>query len=185
MTDFVAYSSRWRIALLTLLAVGFVALGAWEVGAFGVPPRSGRLPAIVPMIIGWSCILFFGACGLILIGKLTDTSEQLRINAAGIRWTRWSDQTIPWAEITDVTIWEPVVQGVFYRQKMLVLHLRDPARFPGGGLSGALAGANRKLTGGDIAISLTGMDCSFAEALSAIERLRPTPNQSALPMPPA
>jgi hypothetical protein len=37
---------------------------------------------------------------------------------------------------------------------------------------GALAGANRALTGGDISISLTGTDRKFAEALSAVERFR-------------
>ncbi len=38
MDDFVAYSSRWRLALLVLLGIAFVVTGAWIVGFFGPPP---------------------------------------------------------------------------------------------------------------------------------------------------
>jgi hypothetical protein len=95
-----------------------------------------------------------------------DKNEELRIGPAGIRWTPWSDQTIPWSDVIDVTTWKHRGQSV------IVLHLRDATRFPGKPAGAAFAGVNRMLTGGDIAISLTGMDRSFRDGLSAIERFR-------------
>ena len=101
-----------------------------------------------------------------MIRRLFDKNEQLRIGPEGIRWARWSDQTIPWSDVTDVGTWQ------FKGQSAIVLHLRDPARFPGKQPLAALAGLNRTLTSGDIAISLTGTDRSFADAMSAMKQFR-------------
>jgi hypothetical protein len=168
MDDFVASPSRWRIALIILGAVAFVGVGLWEGGAFGsVPQTSGHSPAVT-FAVGWSCAVFFGLCGAMGARRFFDRGEQLRIGSAGVRSARWSDQTIPWSEIIDVTTWR------YRSQRAIILHLHDPARFPGRGLPALLAGANRKLTGGDVSISLTGTDRTFDEAISAIARFRPT-----------
>ena len=162
MADFVAYTSRWRSVLLAFLSLGFVVLGCWMVGAFGPPPASLRYPEGETVVVGWFGIAFFGFCAVGWGKQVFATKEQLRIGALGIRWARWSSQTIPWSEITDVTSWS-------YRgQRSIVLHLRDATRFPAQGVLGAVAGANRMLTGGDIAVSLTGTDQSFDAAMSAI-----------------
>lgn len=166
MKEFVAYPSRWRIALLALAAAAFVALGLWMGGAFGSSPVSRRYPPIEIFAIGWVSVLFFGLCGAVAMRKLFETSEQLRIGTAGVRSAAWSDQTIPWSEISDVTTWR------YNRQKAIILHLRDPARFPRSGLGSRFSGVNRKLTGGDVAISLIGTDRSFNEAMSAIAHFR-------------
>lgn len=166
MPDFVAYSSRWRVTLLILAAAAFVGTGLWMAGVFGAPPGSRRYPAALMVAIGWFGVIFFGLCGVVAIKKLLDTGEQLRVGPSGICWTPWSDLTIPWSEITDVTGWE------FRGQKTIVLHLRDPDRFPAKRPFAILAGANRALTGGDISISLAGTDRSFPEALAAIQRFR-------------
>ena len=63
----------------------------------------------------------------------------------------------------------------YKRQKSIVLHLSNPARFPGRGLTAKLASANRMLTGGDISISLTGTNRNFDDAMSAIVRFRRIP----------
>ena len=164
--DFVAQASRWRLALLFMGCVAFVAIGMWIGGVFGAVPESRRYSPEVLFVVGWFSILFFGLCGAIALARLLRGGEQLRIGMEGVRSSVWSDATIPWWEISDVTIW------TFKRQNSIILHLRDPALFPGRGLLARLAGANRKLTGGDIAISLTGTDRSFDEALAAIERFR-------------
>lgn len=166
MEDFVAYPSRWRIASIGLGAIPFVAIGLWMVGAFGSPPVWRHTPAIVTFLIGWSGMIFFGLCGVVCIKRLFDTSEQLRIGPAGVRSARWSDQTIPWSEITDVTTWS------FRRQKAIILHLRDAKRFPGRGAAAMFASANRMLTGGDVSIALVGTDRGFEEAVSAVVRFR-------------
>lgn len=166
MGDFVAYNSRWRVALIYFGAMVFVVLGLWMVGTFGDTPSSRRYPALVTFGVGWFSILFFGLCGIAAIKKFFDDRVQLQIGHSGIRGSPWSDHLIPWSEITDVTTWS------YKRQKAIVLHLRHPALFPGRGLAAMLASANRKLTGGDISISLTGTNRSYDDAISAIARFR-------------
>ena len=166
--SFVAYPSRWRRVLLTLSALGFVVLGLWMVGTFGPVPTSGRYPYMETLIIGWACLIFFGLCAMAHIPKLFETDEQLRIDASGIKYSQWSRGTIPWSEISAVTNWK------YRRSRFIVLHLRHPHNFPGKGLAAFMAGFNRKLTNGDICISLTGTDRSYDDAMCAIGRYRPT-----------
>lgn len=173
MGDFVAYSSRWRMVVMALGAAAFVGLGLWMGGAFGPPPSSRNRPDVVVFALGWISVAFFGFCGVMAVKRLFDTSVQLQIGPPGIYWASWSDKTIPWSEITDVTT--SSIKG----QKMIVLHLRRPACFPRRGSAGMFASAdrifasaNRILTGGNIAIPLTGMNRSFDEAMSAIARFR-------------
>lgn len=165
MKEFVAYPSRPRIALLVLAAAAFVAAGLWAAGMFGIPPASSRYSPEIIFGIGWFAVIFFGLCGVSGLQKFFDTKEQLRIGSAGVRAASWSDQTIPWIEIIDVTTWS------FRGQRAILLHLRNPALFPGRGVAARLASVNRTLTGGDIAISLTGTDRSFTEAMSAMSTI--------------
>ena len=164
MEDFVACPSRARIGFLILGSLVFLVVGLWIAGVLGGVPRPVPVRNIV---VGWASAVLCGIAGLALMKRLFDTNEELRISAAGIRWTRWSDQVVPWPEIRDITVWR--VKG----QKMIVLHLRDASLFPGRGVLGLTARANRALSGGDMVISLTGTDQSFDDAISAITRLRP------------
>ncbi len=166
VADFVAYPSRWRIALFLLVAIAFVVIGLWAVGLFGPPPLSQRASPADTKAIGWASIVFFGIGGLALIKAFFDKRERLRIGPAGIHWTVWSNDPIPWVEITNITTWQ------FKLQKMIVLHLRDPARFPSQSPLAGLSGTSRALTGGDIAISMSGTDRSYREAMEAIGRFR-------------
>jgi len=167
MDDFVAYPSRGKIALLLLGGLVFVAGGLWLAGVFGAPPESRRFAPEMVRLIGWVAVIFFGLCSVAWGGRLFDTREQVRIGAAGIRLRSWSDKTIPWSEIVDITTWS------FKRQTSIILVLRDRTLFPGRGVAALLAGANRGMTGGDIAISLTGTDRKTDDALAAIARFRP------------
>lgn len=166
MDDLVAYPSRGKIALLVLASVVFVALGLWMTGLFGAPPESHRWSPKMVRLIGSVAVVFFGLCSVEWGRRLFDKREQLRIGPAGIQLRSWSDETIPWSEIVDITTWS------YRRQTSIILHLRDRTRFPGRGVAALLAGANRGMTGGDIAISLTGTDRKTDEALAAIERFR-------------
>jgi hypothetical protein len=153
---FEARNSRWRLALLLMGALAFVAVGIWMAGLFGVPPEPGEA------WIGWVCVLFFGFCAIIAVRRMADDEVQLRVSGQGVMARQWSDQTIPWSEITDVSVW------TYRRQKSIILHLRDPAKFPGSGLAGRLQSANRAMTGGDVAISLAGTDGKFDDAVQTI-----------------
>ncbi|MEE4206790.1 MAG: STM3941 family protein [Erythrobacter sp.] len=154
MEEFTARPSRWRLGLLCASSLGFVVIG--------LVLALDRTDA-VGQAIGWANAGFFGLCAGVIGRQAFDRRVQLRIGREGIQWTRWSDAVIGWDEIEAVGTWS---HG---GQRFIVLDLADPARFPGSGLQGWLAGANRRLTGGDIAIALTGTDRSVAEALAAID----------------
>jgi len=115
------------------------------------------------IIAGWICVTVGPFAAIKWISKLFVTTEQLRIDAAGIRYSPWSDETIPWSEIADVTTWSRNAL------KRIVLHLRHPNNFPGKGLAARLTS---KLAGGNVSITIlmTGTDRSYDEAMSTIER---------------
>ncbi len=166
MEEFVALQSRWRLVLLLLVAMAFVWAGLLMIGAFGPPLTSNRASPEFVTIFGWIAIVFFGLCAIVIAKRLVEGGEALRIGRTGISFAAWSDQTIPWSEITDISEWS------FRGQRSIILHLRDPNRFPGKGVLGFAAKANRALTGGDMAITLTGTNRSFDEAVEAITRYR-------------
>ncbi len=166
MDDFVAYPHRGQIALMILGSASFVAAGFWMLGAFGPPPISEHRSPEHSVFVGLVSVVFFGAMGFLWIRRLFDGREQLRIGPGGIRVTRWSEQTIPWSEVIDVTTWG------HRRQTMIVLHLRDRTRFPGQGMEAMLTWLSRSMEGGDIWISLTGTDRSVSEAISAVHHFR-------------
>lgn len=169
MSELRARYSRWRVALLFLLCLGLVVLGLWMAGVLGEPPdpenwsrRRRRLsPEAVPFI-GWACAAFFGLGLPILTRRFFDQDVQLQIGQTGIRWSQWSDATIPWSEIDRVSVWS------YRRQRHIILHLHRPKAFPGRGIAARLARANRMVTGGDIGITLAGTDRTFDEAMAAI-----------------
>jgi len=167
MDDFVAYPSRPRLAVMILGSVAFLALGLWMAGVLGPPPESSRYSSGFITLVGWVTIAFSVVCFVLGGQRFLDRREHLRIGVVGIRSTQWSGQTIPWSEIVDVTTW------TLNRQQALVLHLRDPARFPGRGLAAMTAAANRSLTGGDISVSVTGTDRTFEDAILALNQFRP------------
>lgn len=170
MNEFRAYYSRWRVALLFLLCLGFVGLGLWMAGVIGNSPdpesfsrRRRSLPPEAVPYFGWACATFFGIGLPISARRFFDHGVQLKIGQAGIRWSQWSDTTIPWNEINRVSVWS------YQRQKHIILHLHRPEAFPGRGIAARLARANRMLTGGDIGIAIAGTDRSCGEAMAAIE----------------
>lgn len=166
MDRFVAHNSRWRVAGLILLSLGFMAAGLWMAGAFGAVPESRKFSPSVTVALGWFAFLFFGTCAWFGVKKLRDQGAQLEVGPEGILYAPWSDRLIPWSEIIDVTTWS------MRQQQMIVLHLAHPEHFPGKGLAGRIAGANKALTGGDITISMTGTDRRFDETLAAITWFR-------------
>ena len=169
MDDFVAYTSRWRTGLLLVVCIAFVAAGVWMAGIAGPVPVSRRAGPLMTVIWGWITIGFFGMGVVALARAWWKNSELLRIGQLGIRWLPWSDQTIPWSEISDVTEWS------YKSSRSIILHIRNPSQFPGKGTVGFFGRANRALTGGDIGFSLAGTNRKFNEALSAIAQFRPTP----------
>ena len=166
MEDFVQYESRSSLALVLVMAGAIFLSGLWMVGIFGTVPYSPKLSHRDVVVIGWCLVLFSGVCGFQLFKSFLNPIEQLRIGPHGVRSANWSEDTIPWSEITRVTIWRG------NRQRAIMLHLRNPDRFPGGRRAATIAAANRPLSGGDIPLCLGGTDRSIADAISAIQRFK-------------
>ena len=166
MEDFVAYSSRARVAFLVLVCAGFVAVGLWLSGTFGEIPQSRRYSQNYGQVIGWLTVTFFGFVAVSLLPLLFKTSQQLHLSAAGLRWKEWSDDLIPWSEVAEVSTWSQ------YGQRSIVVHLKDRGRFPGRGPRALLNILNRRFSGGDLLISMNSTNRSFDETLAAIEHFR-------------
>lgn len=166
MEDFVAYESRWFSAFLLLMDVAIFLSGLWALGIFGTSPHLAGHSNREIFVVGWCFVFFSGFCGFQIVKMFLDPSEQLRIGPNGVRVADWSEDTIPWSEITRVTIY----RGNKLRE--IVLHLRNPDRFPGRRWAAFVAAANRPRTGGDIPLRLDGTDQSFADAISAIQRFK-------------
>lgn len=161
MSDaFVARNSPVRVLLLAALSAGFVAIGLWMIGAFGPEPDA-------PQWVGWLSIVFFGPCTLLILARLFEPSEQLRIDREGIRWRQWSNDPIPWSAV------RAIEQASVHSQKFLCLHLDHPERYRSKRALGRLGGANRALGFGDIPLSVTGTDRNFRELVDAVARFAP------------
>lgn len=152
-----------------MLMVGcalFIALGLWLVGAFGEVPESRRHSQGYGQVVGWLTLTFFGFVAVSLFPLLLKTTEQLNLSAAGLRWNEWSDDLIPWSEVSQVSTWSS------YGQRAIVIHLKNRDRFPGRGLRALLNVLNRKFSGGDLFISMNSTNRTFDETLSAVEFFR-------------
>jgi hypothetical protein len=158
---FVARDSPWRLALLLLAAVTFVALGLWIAGLFGPSPKPGM------EWFGWLAAFFFALAPFRLVPRLLDRSDQMIIDRNGIYWRQWSETTIPWSAIRHFS--RRSVRG----QHFVCVHLKDPSMFPRAGAHAWLAAFNRRFNFGDVALTVTGTDRSHAELVAAIDRYAP------------
>ena len=158
MDTLTARYSPWRLLLMMLVGALFVAASVWMALAAEVSP--------IRRVIGVLGGVFFAGVVVLAVPRLFDRSEQLRVSPDGIYFKQWSTETIPWREITDVTVWK------YRRTRSIILHLADPQRFPSTTLLGRFRGGNKRMTGGDIPISPSVMDRRFNEVLSVIEAYR-------------
>jgi hypothetical protein len=159
VTPFEAKASRWRVLLLLAGALGFVAIGIWLL----------RLDAPTPKrtLAAWAGIIIFGVLFLIGLPRLFQQGVVLRIDARGIWWRQWSDQTIPWIAIERISV------GKIQRQRFACLFLTDPRAFPSATLQGKLARTNKAMGFGGIALNISGTDQSFDAMMAAIIRFAP------------
>jgi hypothetical protein len=158
---FVAKPSRWRLLLFLLGAAAFVAIGLWIAGMFGAPPEPDF------SWFGWIAIAFFGSCGAAITLRLFDSGDEIRVDHQGFYWKRWSVTPIPWSAV------QAVRSAEMSSQKFVCIDLVDPDRYPSDRMLGRLAGANKALGFGDIALSATGTDRTHSELLAAISGFRP------------
>ena len=158
---FIARNARWRIFLVISACVGLVVLGFIFSGLI-VPVASFKLK-----LAGWLCIVFCGVVAIGLFPRLVGDDVRVRISASGIYVGAWSDDTIPWSEISRVSTW-----GSKGKSEIIVLDLSNPDRFPSTTLAGLYWKMNSLMVGGDIWVSLLGTDGKIGDALAAIDYFR-------------
>jgi len=163
--DFVASYARGPLVLVLLACSTLLIGGLWMAGIVGEVPSTERYPKAIVVAVGWLNVLLSALGGAEIAKRLIKAGEHLRIGAAGIRCNAWSDQTIPWSEIEEVTTWR------VKQQRAIVLRLRDPSRYPSKRLLDSLPGS-RLMSGGDILIYLLGTDRTFDHALEAVRHFR-------------
>ncbi|MCW4462692.1 hypothetical protein OK349_13320 [Sphingomonas sp. BT-65] len=159
----VAHVSKGKTLGLTLISVGFVAIGIWLV----VSPEeaaSRRLsdPAMV-WGLGWLVILIFGGFGVVGARQLFRAGPVMEVDSRGILWRRWSDQVIPWSAIVRVE------QQAIQYNKFLCLWLDVPERYPGRSTLGKLAGLSKFMGSGDVTLSVAGTDQSFKRLVEVVD----------------
>lgn len=172
MERFEARASIGGTALLVLGSLAFVVAGLCFVispdalaGPDG-PPWMRGMPGLV-IAIGAAAVLFFGLTAMVGLRQFLRRGAVVTIDAAGIRWRRWSDATIPWDAISQVAVTEMM------NQRFLSLWLADPAAWPSTSLSGRLAAANRGMGYGDITIAPAGLDRGAEAMWAAVEHFAP------------
>lgn len=167
MEGFVAYRSRWRLALMTVLMTAGAAITLE--GAVALDPGSSSI-RLWDIVMVWFGFLFSGACAVAFLGRLLGAREMLRIGPAGIYTPYWSDRTVPWSEILDVTT---LSYGSYWQTRWLVLHFRDGAPLPALRWAAKFPVVKKLIVRKKVTISFLETNRRLQEALDAIARHRP------------
>ncbi len=119
--------SKFKIALLLLLACGFVASGVWIVGLDDAAIEAQRRYNSPFMVhaVGVFTIVFCGVGAVYSLLKLFDSTPGLVIDEAGItdNSSALSAGFIPWSEIVGVTV------GKVQRHNFVYIQIREPDRY--------------------------------------------------------
>ena len=165
---FEAHVSKQRMWAIALLALGFAAIGLWFVSAAEALSQSVRFvffrDPFVLRVFGCVAMLFGVTGAIVAVRQLFRAGPVIEIGPGGVRWRRWSNETIPWRAITDAT------SKTISSQQFLCLTLTRPEDHPGKSTARLLAGMNKNMGFGDVAISTNGTDRSHAEMLEAVSR---------------
>ena len=151
----VAHPSPVKLILLFFGSVGFVVLGAWMLLGGEILSARAHIAAI-------ACIIFFGLCSIYIGRMVFQRNSAIEVSQKGILFRRWSDDTIAWDDIAEIM---PYQVG---RQELIGLQLYNPKLYPGRGVQGILAKANKGFSGYDISIATVGTDTTVNAVLAAI-----------------
>lgn len=160
--------SKSKVIFLILVSCGFVAVGYWLFMDAAAIAKEIQESLLFIHYAGFAGMVFFSLTGIFGVRKLFDKRPGLVLNSAGIidNSSGLAAGFIPWSEITDAAIYE------IYRQKMLIIKVRNPEEFiqRGNVLQRAIVKINSKMSGSPIAISSNTLEINFPELLSTFER---------------
>lgn len=158
---FEANYSKWRLAMLALLAFGFAALGVWLIGESmsdfagsggrriaGLASLFGVETATMAQIIGGLCVAMGAGALIVALQNMFHKGPVMRVDAQGIYWHRWSETPIPWSNIARMSPY------TISSQKMVGITLVDRSLSPSRGLLGKLGSANKAMGFGDLSLTL-------------------------------
>jgi len=152
----VVRTSLFKIPVLLLTALAFVALGVW-----GTQSDQGW--------IRWSAVTFFAAAAIYMAFSFFDDRAQLVISPEGLLMRRWSDATIPWTAIARCTV-EKQDLGDFVYRRHICIYLHDPSLYPPSTRRGRVFGRGWNLGFGDITMATGGLDQDIPELMAAIRK---------------
>lgn len=162
-TEQVIPASKFKLVLLILGALIFLALGIWLSlldAAFIEAQHRWNSPALIHTV-GAVAVVFAALCAAFGVKKLFDDRPGLVLNHLGItdHSSALAAGLIPWAEIRGFATYQ--VQ----RQKLLILLLHHPQPYleAGGWWKRLMLQANFKMCGSPICISASALSISFDE----------------------
>ena len=96
------------LKLLGLLGYGVALTGAGVAIVTGlVPAGASSADRIIALVIGWLCVIFFGACTVVALWRLARVGATvITLTAEGIRDTRVTAGIVPWQAIRSVSTWQ-------------------------------------------------------------------------------
>ena len=117
--------SKTKLVLFLLLPLTFVALGLWIIQNVSSTEDPDNWHRWKGLLIGFSCIIFFGGCSLVFLFMLFNTNPGLIVDDKGITVNPgiFSNRFIPWDQIEKFSI-QRVLQT-----KMIEVHLKNPEEY--------------------------------------------------------
>jgi hypothetical protein len=164
MDERAIYFSKRKLSLLGVGAIVFVAIGWWMLfqssdSATSMPPGLRNVVALRTVAI--SCIVFFGACAVVVVIKLFDRNPSLVLDSTGVRINgrQGKARLFIWSEISAIR------EVRIHRQRMLALELADTEGFIASlnPATAALSRLNIDLIGAPVGISGAALELEFEE----------------------
>ncbi|MCL2716526.1 MAG: hypothetical protein FWD68_18670 [Alphaproteobacteria bacterium] len=153
--------SRGKTVLLAVGAAAFVAAGWWMWGLEEDAPILRGDSAAFVHAVGMISMLFFGACGIILLFQLFDRKTAYVLNESGINYkSRFSAWNVPWSDILGARIEQ------IFSQKMIVIELRNPEKYLECGR------LNHRMVGSPVVITTNALNIGTPEFLEIFDQFR-------------
>ena len=153
----VARPSIPKLLLALTFFLVFLALGVWMAGVVGPPMRAGAEWK------GWLIVIVFAPLSALGFKRLKDRADQIIVDRNGLFYKQWSKDVIPWTEIAGLH------ENKIGRHRVLCVTLKEPQRYPPPTWIKWLNFGMTRRRFGDIAVSTSGTNMSFAKLRDAAE----------------
>lgn len=164
--SFVAHNSPFKLGVMLAAVVAFLLADI-------APQQFGLLPEPWFVWLQWPFAFLLVMAAAVLMADLLDRRGQLVVNLYGVIWRRWSDEIIPWEEVSHFSSEKQYVGSGLIYLPYLCLCLKDPARHPRTKWRARFFGRPWNLGYGNITVSTVGLDKTVNEVLAAMRGFAP------------